>query len=483
MRNHRVAILSPLVLGALLVLTLASPAVHADGTAPASATSRSPVAAEPPNIFVYNLDDLRDEVPGGVDPLDYMPKVTQWMQTGVRYEQSFVVDPACCPSRASLMTGRYPHNNGVRLQSQGPSFDYQHSMACYFDSAGYETFVAGKFLTTWPKTLRPPCFDHSTVMWSGYHNSQMRLDGVLRRSRGYSTTVLGAAGRAYITDALDGQQPFLLYETPQAPHWVTVQNPDGTSSRLAVPEAQYASAPVAPCAGPVESDRSDKPAYVRRYSQTTAQGQAMCASQLRAIMTADDEFDATMQLLQDRGVLKDTLVVFTSDNGYMWSDHGRTEKFVPYEPSIRVPMLLRWPGNISAGTDQTRQVSYLDVLPTLMEAAGVSLPPGAPPLDGESLLSPSQRTTMYAEYYRDTSNDKTPTWRMVRTPEMKYVQTYDQSGNVTFREYYRLSSDPTELTNVLADGNPGNDPPSTELAALAAEIDTFASCSGRGCVR
>ena len=84
---------------------------------------------------------------------------------------------------------------------------------------------------------------------------------------------------------------------------------------------------------------------------TTAQGETMCQSQLRAIMTADDEFDATMRLLDQRGELANTLVIFSSDNGYMWSDHGRTEKFVPYEPSIRVPLLLRWPGHVGAGDD------------------------------------------------------------------------------------------------------------------------------------
>ena len=92
---------------------------------------------------------------------------------------------------------------------------------------------------------------------------------------------------------------------------------------------------------------------------TTAQGQAMCQSQLRAIMSADDQFAATMQLLSDRGVLDNTLVVFTSDNGYNWGEHGRWEKFVPYEPTIRVPLWIRWPGHVTAGTDSTR----LDVVP------------------------------------------------------------------------------------------------------------------------
>ena len=141
-------------------------------------------AATPPNIFFYNLDDLRDAFPGSIDPLQYMPKVRQWMATGTRYTQHFVAEPSCCPSRSSLMTGRYPHNNGIRLQSQGPTFDKDHSIACYLKNAGYSTYVDGKFLTTWPKTTRPPCFDHSTVMWGGYTNVATRVDGVSKKSSG-----------------------------------------------------------------------------------------------------------------------------------------------------------------------------------------------------------------------------------------------------------------------------------------------------------
>jgi arylsulfatase A-like enzyme len=465
---------------ALLLLATSLLGQPAGAARPAPATSVT--VDSRPNIFVYNLDDLRDAVPGGVDPLDFMPEVRAWMADGTRYANSFVVDPACCPSRASLMTGRYPHNNGVRLQAHGPNLDWRHSMACYLRDAGYATYLDGKFLTTWPKTEVPPCFHHSTVMWSGYNNVKVKVDGVDRTARGYSTTYLGNRGRVYIDEALQAGTPFLLYEAPQAPHWVKVTNPDGTTSRLAVPDAPYRDANVGDCAGRLESDRSDKPPYVRWRNETIEQGQAMCASQLRAIMSADDQFGATMQLLADRGVLDTTLVIFTSDNGYMWSEHGRTEKFVPYEPSVRVPLLVRWPGHIPAGVDATRLVSYLDLLPTLLGAAGAMPAPGSPPLDGESLLARAARSTFFAEYYSDPANGKVPSWKMVRTRSVKYVQTYDSSGAVTFREYYDLDADPAELVNLLKDGNAANDPPPSEVDRLATQLDGFATCQGSACV-
>jgi arylsulfatase A-like enzyme len=210
----------------------------------------------------------------------------------------------------------------------------------------------------------------------------------------------------------------------------------------------------------------------------------MCASQLRAIMSADDQFDATMRLLSDRGVLANTLVILSSDNGYLWGEHGRWEKFTPYEPAIRTPLLVRWPGHIPAGTDTARLVTLVDILPTVLQAAGITPPAAAPRLDGESLLGASARSTVYAEYDVDeVANPNIPSWRMIRTSTVKYVHTYDAQGAIIAREYYNLTNDPNELTNLLGDSNAGNDPPASTLSSLVSQLNSFATCSGAGCVR
>jgi N-acetylglucosamine-6-sulfatase len=473
---------------AVILAVTAAPEATVLARSPRAAPPAAAAAVGAPNIFFYNLDDLRDVFPGGIDPLQYMPKTRQWMAAGLRFTNTNVTTPSCCPSRSALMTGRYAHNNGVRLQSQGPNFDLNHSMGCYLKNNGYATYVDGKFLTTWPKTTRPPCFDHSTVMWGGYSNVATRVDGVAKQSAGYSTTMLGTRGREYITQALTLNKPFLLYETPQAPHWVDT-SVNGVATRVAIPDAKYKNAAVGTCSGVPEADRSDKPAYVRRTNFSAARGQEMCASQMRAIMTADDEFGATMQLLSDRGVLDNTLVIFSSDNGYNWGEHGRTEKFVPYEPTLHVPLWIRWPSRFAPGTNRTRVVSYLDLLPTMLEAAGITLPAGSPSLDGESLLKPSTRTTMYSEYFADVANGVNngvatiDTWRMVRKGNVKYIQTYDASGAVTFREYYNLANDPAENTNLLGDATAANDPPAAEVATLTALVNQMSTCAGAACVK
>jgi arylsulfatase A-like enzyme len=465
------------VLAASLIIPLGPPAASHASAAPAA-------AAAAPNVFIYHLDDLRDAFPNSrIDPLQFMPKTRQWMSAGRRYTQSFVNDPSCCPSRASMFTGRYPHNNGVIDQQDGPQFPSQYSLACYLDRAGYATYLAGKFLTTWPRTRQPPCFDHSSVIWGGYNNVAARVDGAARTASGYSTTWLGNRGREYLTQALPGSAPVLLYEAPQAPHWVNV-TVGGTTTQRAVPEAKYANAAVGSCSGVPEPDRSDKPDYVLRQSYTTEQAQAMCVSQMRAIMSADDQFGATMQLLADRGELANTLVILSSDNGFLWGEHGRWEKFTPYEPAIRTPLLVRWPNQIQSGTDGSRLVTLVDILPTVLRAAGITPPAAAPRLDGESLLSASGRTMVYAEYDVDeVANPNIPSWRMVRTRTAKYVHTYNAQGAVIAREYYDLTNDRNEHTNLLGDSNSGNDPPAATVSNLASQLNSFAGCAGAGCVR
>ena len=437
---------------------------------------------QPPNVFLYNFDDLRDEVAGGIDPLAYLPKTARWLADGTRFATTYVAEPSCCPSRSSLFTGRFPHNNGVRLQGDGAKFDAEGSMACYLQEAGYSTYQVGKFLTTWPRDKVPPCFSHSTVMWGGYEDVGIKTDGVAGVAPGYSTSFLGQRGREYIDDALEQGKPFLLYQAPHAPHTSDVTAPGQGRKELAVPEERYAGAEVESCTAPPEVDRSDKPPYVRWVTKTPEQSRELCESQLRSLRSADDEIDATLSLLRERGVLDDTLVIVTSDNGYLWGEHGRHAKFVPYEPSVRVPLLVRWPERVPAGVDAGRQVSYLDILPTVLAAAGVPPDPDRP-LDGESLLSPSKRDTVYAEYWLDSANGSMPTWRMARTPAAKYVQIYDEAGQVTFREYYDLAVDPTEELNLLGDDDPANDPPSDVVADFAAKLAAFGTCAGVDCLR
>ena len=199
--------------------------------------------------------------------------------------------------------------------------------------------------------------------------------------------------------------------------------------------------------------------------------------QLRTLLSVDDLVDRVLRRLADRGELDDTLVFYLSDNGYSWGEHRHVGKFVPYTESIKVPFLVRWPGRLPAGTVDDRLVATVDIAPTVLDAAGIAPDPGDP-VDGRSLLDGRRRERLLAEYWRDQANAPgIRDWAALRAAGWQYVENYHQPGGGTFREFYDLVRDPGMERNLLADDDPGNDPP----AALAAELAAARACVGASC--
>jgi arylsulfatase A-like enzyme len=435
-------------------------------TAPSTTTTVPPSGARP-NVLLINMDD------GRFDALDYMPKTVQWMSSGVNYPNHHVTIPSCCPSRSTLFTGRYSHNNGILLQGDALELDQDFTIAHYLDTAGYQTAMAGKFLLSWPETTPPPDYDRHTVIRGGYTNYTARIDGNAQQVQQYSTTFLGSALRGYLHGfEADDAVPWFGYFAPQAPHI------EGGWKSLAVPEAEYANAPVGNCVQPGEPDKSDKPPHMTWVVPDPAYVLAVCESQARALMSVDDEIDAMLTQLAADGELANTIVIVTSDNGFLWGEHDRWEKFVPYEPAVRVPLHVRWDGHLAPGTDQ-RRTETIDILPTILHAAGIT---ALKPLDGESLLTATTRTENFAEYWYDNdANGPTPSWASLSNGVWKYIETYDLDGDLDFVEYYRLQTDPGELTNVLQDGSSANDPSPAELSQLAQRLAAARTCVGSQC--
>ena len=428
-------------------------------------------AAERPNILLINFDDAR------FDMWQNLPKTNAWLASGVTYSNFRASIPSCCPSRASLFTGRYPHNDGVTLQSSGTNLAGQPTLMSYLKTAGYRTAMAGKFLNSWPKSTPPPGFDKHTVIGGGYYNYSAWVDGVFRTVSQYSTTFLGQQLRGYLRgfESSDAT-PWLGYLAPQAPHV------NGGWKSLPIPETKYATAPAGPCAKPGEQDRSDKPPYVSWVKPDPAYQETDCEAQIRTEMSVDDEIDLTMRQLQADGELSNTMVMVTSDNGYFWGEHGWIEKWLPYEPAVRVPLKVRWDGHLMARTD-TRLASMVDIVPTVLEVIGVT---PTVTVDGRSLFrTDNLRYNIYSEYFNDPENGSTiPSWASLTDMGRKYIESYipNSSGGVTtFKEYYNLTNDPGELVNVLRDGNSANDPSSADLTWLTQRLASVRTCKGTGC--
>ena len=452
-----------LALAAVLALTLLVP--------PSQQAAVGAIAAPPgaPNVLVIVTDDQR------TGTMFAMPKTLAWLRAGgVEFRQAYVTTPSCCPSRASIFSGRYVHNHGVRQQRLGVNLDHRSTLQRHLKDSGYFTAMAGKFLNQWTLGTRPPFFDRYAVANGGYNNVNWGVDGAVRRLQGYTTTIIGDKAIEYVNafEAADDARPWFAYLATFAPHLPRT------------PEPQYAGTTFAPWAGnpAVNENVADKPQYVRwRPTATDAAIQQVRTEQLRTLKSVDDMVDRVLRHLQTRGELDNTLVLYTSDNGYTWAEHRILDnKFVPYSESIQVPFFARWPAHLAPGTTDDRFVANIDIKPTVLAAVGIP-PDPAYPIDGRSFLSPGGRNRLLTEYFFDDANmPNLQTWASTRTQTYQYVENYNQPelGGGTFREYYDLVNDPWMLTNLYRDGNPNNDPPVGPLSsALAADRQ----CSGANC--
>jgi arylsulfatase A-like enzyme len=269
-------------------------------------------------------------------------------------------------------------------------------------------------------------------------------------------------------------KPWFLYLTPTAPHWPTTA------------ESKYEGAPVPDFVeNPAffESDRSDKPPNVQAVSGQPDLVRRGAAAMQRTLMSVDDLVAKVFSALEAAGEADDTLAFFISDNGYMWGEHGLSNKTYPYTHSVGIPFFMRWPARLGGGTDDQRIVATIDLAATVVDAAGLDPDPS---IDGMSLLGTGARSRILLERLSNAQaqGGGIPTWASTRTATYQYTEWYGDSNYTpddqpVFREYYDLVADPWELTNYLADSNPSNDPSPQTLSALHQQLATDLTCAGK----
>ena len=398
-----------------------------------------------PNVVIVLTDDQR------WDTLSAMPTVqSELIGKGVTFSNAFVVNPLCCPSRASILTGKYSHSTRVYTNGAFRLFDDSSTLATWLRRAGYRTGFFGKYLNAYAGTYVPPgwsrwiAFSPSNV--DNYLDYRLNVNGHLVPRGGlpedYSTDVLAAEAEAFIRG--DTTRPFFALFAPYAPH-----NPATPAPRHehAFPGLQ----PWRP-ASYNEPDAGDKPAWVRAQAQLGPESRTALdgfrARQLRTLLSVDDAVERLLGALADTGRLENTLVIFMSDNGLLWGEHRLTGKQAPYEESIRIPFVVRFDGLATGARTETRQALNVDVAPTVAALAGVA----APGAEGRSLVpllqnrSVAWRGEFLVESQRTGPNPDVPAYCTVRGRRYVYVAYSTQE-----EELYDLAADPRQLDNRLGD--------------------------------
>lgn len=442
-------------------LLLATCTLQLSGIVPAQARPR-------PNVLVIVTDDQRAS-----ETLNVMEATQRlFVRGGTKFTNAVATTPLCCPARASIFTGQYAHNHGVRGNEDIANLAHQNTFQRYLGEGGYRTAIFGKLANRWSTKRNPPYFDRWATSSDGRHrykNGTWNVNGQIRTVEAYASEYIKRKAVRFIrTQESNDRKPWLLYLAPPAPH------------EPATPQRRYADRLYAPWNGnPAvhEVSRRDKPPYVQRIPPTTfADGQSIRLRQLRTLESVDNMIRRVFQTLKRKSEKRRTLAIFLSDNGYLWGEHKLSEKRHPYIQSSEIPLAIRWPGRVPKGRTSRKFVANIDLAPTILDATNIS---PRHTMDGRSLLRRWRRSSLLQEHWNTSS--PVPTWKSLRTRRMQYIEYYDSDGTRTFREFYNLRRDPWQLMNLLKDGRKRTGPSGDRLHALRLRLERAATCSGKSC--
>jgi arylsulfatase A-like enzyme len=408
-----------------------------------------------PNIILILLDDLRGDALGCTGhPFVKTPGIDRIAREGAMFTNAFVTTPLCFPSRASCLTGQYVHRHGIRLAPDRARLSHQMvTFPLLLQRAGYETAFIGKWHLMHDDKAAPGIDRWVSFRDQGeFVDPELNLDGRFVKAKGYLTDLLTDHAVEFIKRPR--ARPFLIHLAHKAVHAPFI--PADRHKHL------FADIPITPPAS-ANDDWSGKPVLKRpgvtlqpKDSDTTTT-EANIRDQLRCLIAVDESVIRLFEALEATHQLDHTMIVFSSDNGYFWREHGGLGgKHGPYEESIRVPLLMRDTKRIKPGLKLDALALNIDLAPTFLEAAGVPVPAE---IQGLSLLplfsDPSKRlrSSFLAEFFLGNGTPRFPTWQAVRTERWKYVRYPDFEG---MEELYDLKNDPTEMKNLVRDSSSEN---------------------------
>ncbi len=412
-------------------------------------------------VFILTDDHRYDAMSFLGHPLARTPVMDSMAKNGVYLKNAFVTTSLCSPSRASFLTGLYTFRHRV-IDNNRPIPSGTIFFPQYLQQAGYATAFIGKWHMGGEFDDPQPGFDH-WVSFKGQGNYlspdpdyTLNVNGQRVKQRGYITDELTDYAVDWLSKQSPARKPFFLYLSHKAvhAHFTPAERHRGKYAKLKLPAPPTQTQPPTAAANAprwLRDQRNsrhgvDYPYYTE--NDIGEYGKKYCET----LCAVDESLGRILTQLKAMGILDDTLVIYTSDNGFQFSEHGIIDKRTAYDASMRIPLLMQCPNLLKAGTVVERMVANIDLAPTIMEAMGLAKPPH---MDGQSFLplalgkpTPWRDDLLYV-YYWEKNYPQSPTVFALRGDRYKYITYY---GLWDADELYDLQADPNETTNLFYDG-------------------------------
>jgi arylsulfatase A-like enzyme len=473
-------------------------------------------AAEParrPNIlFVFSDDHAAHAISAYGSKINVTPNIDRLAKEGMLFKNCFCTNSICGPSRAVILTGKHSHINGFMDNAARTVFDgTQQTFPKLLRAAGYQTAMIGK----WHLKSDPTGFDRWSILTAGggqgtYYQPEFKTEKGIIKTEGYVTDIITDQALSWLEKERDKDKPFLLMYQHKAPHrsWEPGPKQLGLYRDKDIPEpatlfddwAGHASPSkeqemtvarhltdqdlklVAPKNLTAEQKKAWDAAYDpenEKFRAAKLEGkdlirwkyQRYIKDYLRCVAGVDDNLGRVLKYLDDSGLSQNTIVIYSSDQGFFLGDRGWYDKRWMYEESLRMPFIVRWPGVVAAGKENTDLVQNLDFASTFLDIAGAKIPDD---LQGRSFLPLLKGTTpadwrkaIYYQYYEYPQPHKVAPHYGIRTATHKLIYfPLTQEW-----ELFDLVKDPGERTSIYAD--PANKERITELKSELQRLRTL----------
>ena len=429
-----------------------------------------------PNIVFILIDDLRYDAFGHAGhPFIQTPHIDQLALGGLRFTNAFVTTSLCSPSRATFLTGRYMHNHKV-VDNSSLMDEQAKTFPRMLQLADYNTAFIGKWHMGGSSDAPRPGFDHwVSFRGQGTYQSEgqfLNINGSRVPRTKYMTDELTDHATQWLSKQTR-EQPFMLYLSHKGVHGLYDPAPRHRGQYKNAGYSRHSTMNNTP------ENNAGKPMWVQDQRNSwhgvefPYHGRAkqsideMYRHYCEMILSIDDSVGRLLETLQANDISKETLLLFTSDGGHLWGEHGLIDKRCAYEESIRIPLLAYWPSRIGAKTRSEVLVANTDIAPTVLELAKLDIPAS---MNGMSLVpllsepnSPTwQRKSLLYEYYWEPAFPHTPTTFALRDQHFKLIQYH---GIWDTDELYDINNDPRETTNLI------NAPNQTQrVAAMRKEL-------------